>query len=96
MTLRVVALFTALPDKIDEAKQVMTGLVAPTRQEAGCITYDLLQSTTNPAHFSFVEEWQSEADLEAHLKTPHVTAALEKIPELTTGAPDIRRYHQVA
>jgi quinol monooxygenase YgiN len=96
MSLRVVAHITALPDKIEEAKAVLIGLIAPTRQESACITYELLQNNADPAQFTLVEEWESDAALDAHLKTPHLEAALVKMPALVAAPPDIRRYSLVA
>ena len=92
MTLRVVAHVHSRPEKIAETKALLMSLIAPTRKEAGCITYELLQDNADPSRFCFVEEWQSDAALEAHLKSPHIAAAFEKIPLLLTGAPDIGRY----
>ena len=96
MTVRVVAHVTSLPDKIEETKALLMGLIAPTRKEAACITYELLQNNADPAQFTFVEEWESDAGLEEHLKTPHLVAAIAKMPVLMAGPPDIRRYSLVA
>ena len=95
MSLSVVAHITALADKVEEAKALLTSLTGPTRQEAGCIRYELHQNNENPRDLTFIEEWESEADLEAHLKTPHIRAAFEKMPEVVAGSPDIRKYRLV-
>jgi quinol monooxygenase YgiN len=55
----------------------------------------LLQNNEDPAQFTFVEEWESDAALEAHLKTPHLAAAFLKMPALLAAPPDIRRYSLV-
>ena len=96
MSLRVVARITARPDTVAETQALLTGLIAPTRAEDGCISYMLLQNNADLADFTFVEEWESGAALDAHLRTPHLAAALEKIPALLAAAPDIRRYSVVA
>ncbi len=41
-TIRVVARVVALADKVDELKLVLMRLIEPTRQEKGCIIYELL------------------------------------------------------
>jgi len=92
MSLRVVAHLNALPNKIDETKALLLSVLAPTRKEAGCIRYEIYQNNANPQDLTFIEEWASDAALEAHLQTPHITAALAKVPSLLAGAPDIRRY----
>jgi quinol monooxygenase YgiN len=63
----VVATFQARPGKEAELKSVLTNLVAPTRQEAGCLNYDLHASPEDPAKFLFHENWTSRAHLDAHL-----------------------------
>ena len=95
MALRVVARIPAQPDKVDELREVLTGLIAPTRQEAGCILYELLQNNADPTDFTFVEEWESDAALDAHLETDHIRAALARFGDLLSGDPDIRRYSLV-
>lgn len=95
MTLRVVAHATARPDKIPETKALLQSLLGPTRQEAGCIAYEMLQDNANPAQFCFVEEWTNDAALDAHLKAPHIAAAFEKLPLLLEGNPAIGRYSLV-
>ena len=90
--LQVVARFSAHPDKVDELRAVLSALLEPTRQEGGCITYEMLQNRDNPTDFTFIEEWESEAALQAHLATHHVQQALDSLPELIADPPDIRRY----
>lgn len=94
--LRVVARVVALPDKVEEIKSVLIELVEPTRQEAGCIQYDLTQNKEDATDFVFVEEWESEAALEAHMRTPHFNEAVSKLEGLLAMPADIRRYRVVA
>lgn len=89
---RVVARLSSKPDKIEEFKAILLSIIEPTRKEAGCKRYELLQNNADPTDFTFVEEWESGAALDAHMKAPHLTAALGKIGDLIGGAPDIRRY----
>ncbi|MDY6785198.1 MAG: putative quinol monooxygenase [Cyanobacteriota bacterium] len=91
-TLHVVARIVAYPDKIEELKAVLLELLEPTRQEPGCIQYDLLQNKADPTDFTFVERWESEANLEAHLTTEHIKVASQKINGLVAAGPDVRRY----
>lgn len=91
-TVRVVARLTAFPEKVEEARALLTSLLAPTRQEAGCIQYELLQNQADPTDFTFVEEWESHAALDTHLASAHIQAAIARVPELIAEGPDIRRY----
>jgi len=53
---RVVARNVACFGKEDELRTLLRGLIEPTRREPGCVTYELLQNTTDPTDFTFVEE----------------------------------------
>ena len=96
MTLRVIAILTIRPEKVDEAKAFLSSLVEPSRAETGCIRYDLLQNTADATDLTFDEEWESEAAHNAHMETPHVKGALAKFADLSSAPPDIRRYLQIA
>ena len=89
---RVVARVVARPGKIEELRAVLQGLIEPTRRESGCVTYELLQNTADPTDFTFVEEWSSEAELDAHLQSAHLRNARSRLSDLVAAAPDIRRY----
>jgi quinol monooxygenase YgiN len=92
MTIRVVARVVALPDKVNELGAVLLELIAPTRKEVGCIKYELLQNQSDSTDFTFVEEWNSDEDLDAHLQSPHIAKATGQLDGLVVGEPDIRRY----
>jgi quinol monooxygenase YgiN len=94
--LRVVARIIARADKVDELRSLLAGLIEPTRKEAGCISYELLQNNQDPTDLTFVEEWESDAALDAHLETEHIREALRKVPDLVSAEPDIRRYSIVS
>lgn len=91
----VVARISAAPEKLDEVSAILRGLVAPTRAEAGCLQYDLLQSGDSPTDFVFVEQWRSAADLEAHLASEHLRNAQAQLPDLLVEAPDIRTFEKI-
>ncbi|HEV2707196.1 MAG TPA: putative quinol monooxygenase [Pyrinomonadaceae bacterium] len=94
-SLRVVARIKALPDKVNELREVLTGLVAPTRAEEGCVSYELLQNRAEPTDFTFVEEWTSDAALEQHFATEHIQNATARLDGLVAEEPDIRTYSVV-
>jgi quinol monooxygenase YgiN len=49
----------------------LTALIRPTRNEEGCLLYDLHRSTDVPEDFLFYEIWASREAHAAHKKTPH-------------------------
>lgn len=91
-SLRVVARIKAKPEKVGEVRELLRGLIAPTRKESGCFSYELLQNTKDPTDFTFVEEWVSEAALASHAASDHLKAIGPKLHPVVVDAPDIRTY----
>ena len=89
--IRVVAHFKPKPGKLEEAWQLLSGFTAPTRQEKGCVFYDLHENSADPEDLTFIEEWESEADLDAHGESAHIQAGRRRMPELMDVV-DVRRY----
>lgn len=90
--IRVVARLISKPDTVAETQAALEGFVEPTRAEAGCIVYELMQNNADPTDFTFYEEWESDETLDAHLLSPHIAAFGERSADLLAGEPDIRRY----
>ncbi|BAZ69213.1 MAG: antibiotic biosynthesis monooxygenase [Pelatocladus maniniholoensis HA4357-MV3] len=95
-SIRVVARIIAYPEKVEELKAVFLELIEPTRQENGCIKYELLQNQSDPTEFTFVEEWASHEALDAHLASAHIQTAVAKLKDLVASDVDIRRYSLLA
>lgn len=95
-SVRVVATITARPDEADNLKTVLLGLIAPTRAEEGCLSYQLFQNNADESDFVFVEEWASDAAIDEHMTTAHLQDTLSRVQSLLAKAPDIRRYSIIA
>lgn len=67
----VVAKLVVRKDAVDAVKTELLKLIAPTRQEEGCIDYRLHQDNAAPTVFIFYETWDSMTSLERHLTTLH-------------------------
>ena len=91
-TLRVVAHLQARPETATQLRDVLEGLVVPTRQEAGCISYEMLSDVDDPTKFTFVEEWRDAEALEAHFGTDHIQDAISRFPDLLAADLDLRKY----
>lgn len=90
--LRVLALFRAKPDKIDELRETLTAFVGPTVKEKGCVFYQLHQNLAEPTDFIIFEEWESAADLDTHSQSAHIQIGRAKFPDLLAAPADVRRY----
>ena len=80
--LTVIAHMRAAPGKRDELRAALEALVEPTSREKGYVNYDLHQGIEDPDRFFFYENWESDADLDAHLDAPHLRDFAARIPEL--------------
>lgn len=87
--LKVVAVIVAKPGSEDIVRGALADLVEPTREEAGCVSYELYSSAASADTFITVEVWNSQADLEAHMQTPHIARTFEVAGEHLASAPSI-------
>jgi quinol monooxygenase YgiN len=94
--LTAVATMRAKPGKEEELRELLESLIEPTRAEDGCTTYALHRGIQDPALFIFFENWQSQEHLDAHLASPHLQAALPRIPELLDGELNILPLQRLA
>ena len=94
--LTVVASMRARSGKEEELRELLQGVIEPTKQEAGCVNYDLHQSITDSAVFYFYENWESAEHLDAHLQSSHLQHALSRADELLDGTLTIERLQRIA
>ena len=64
--LTVLARFQVKAGQAARFQELCAELIAATRQEQGCVSYELFQDKADGNKFSFIEFWQSQADLDAH------------------------------
>lgn len=83
--LHVVATIPTDPAHCDAVRAGLTELVAATRTEEGCVSYEAFESSAAPGTFVTVEVWRSQADLDAHMSTPHLAQAFETLGGLLAG-----------
>jgi quinol monooxygenase YgiN len=80
--LTLVAKVVAKKESVKPVKNALLKLVAPARQEEGCINYSLHQDNDDPAVFIFYETWQSPALLEQHMNTEGFKAYIKAVDSL--------------
>ncbi len=70
-----------------EIKAVADSLVAASRTDAGCISYDMYESMTTPRQFIIVETWENDSLLGIHSQAPHFekyVPQLQALGKMTT------------
>ncbi|MEA5570601.1 putative quinol monooxygenase [Calothrix sp. UHCC 0171] len=93
---QVLVSVAALPGKEKEVTSLLLQLVGPSRQEEGCIRYELLQNHVEPTEFVFIEEWESEVALMGHIDSIHVQEIFRELGNLLATPPVIHRYQVLA
>jgi quinol monooxygenase YgiN len=93
--LTLVVTFQARPGKESELCEMLTGLLVPTRKEAGCINYDLHVAADDSAKFLFYENWTSRAHHDAHGRTPHIQNLRARLDEVCAEPPQLVFWEQI-
>ncbi|MEW6139475.1 MAG: putative quinol monooxygenase [Thermodesulfobacteriota bacterium] len=92
----VLARFRAKPGMEDRVREAVMALVGPTRQEAGCINYDLHRSLDDRATLFLYENWVSKEDLDEHLQMPYLKDFLGKADELLAEPVNITLWEMIS
>lgn len=95
MKVTVIAYHRAKPVKEQAMREALLAVCGPTRAEKGCINYDLHVSTDDPGLLVLHENWDSKADLDAHLASPHIDAFRAIAPDLLAEPPNITLWTEV-
>lgn len=92
----VLAMVKAKEGLEETVMQECLSLVDPTRKEAGCINYDLHQSTDDKSLFMFYENWKTMEDLEKHRETPHLKTFKQKIGALVAKPIEVTLFSMIS
>lgn len=93
---KIIARISAKPEAAPQLRQILSGLVAPSRAENGCLGYELFQDAETPQDFVTLESWRDLPAVAAHMTTPHVTSAITRAADLFDQPPLIHRFEQLA
>jgi quinol monooxygenase YgiN len=94
--LSVIAYITAKAGHQDEVRDALLYLVTQTRNEKGCVNYDLHQSQENASEFAIYENWETATDLDAHAKSAHLLAFIRVAGHLLERPAVIRKWSMVS
>lgn len=70
--LPMIVKFEVKKDKIEFVKKELLSILEPTRQEQGCLRYDLHQDIEDPSIFMFYEVWETTEAWKAHDSKKHI------------------------
>lgn len=88
--IQVVTLAEIIPRHETDALATLRQLACLTRQEEGCLRYDLYRDSTNPMRVNSLEVWSDEETLNRHLASPHLKSAVMALIGKLAGIPQYR------
>ena len=85
----LVARLKVKDEAVAEAKELALGITADSRNESGCINYDVHQAIDDPAVFVWHETWKNKAALDEHFEKPYFKVFFARAGELAAEPPQI-------
>lgn len=82
-------------DKIEQAKAAALKIVADSRNEAGCINYDIHQSVEDETVFFWHETWANKAAIDEHFATPFFQEFFAVVGEVAAEPPQINLTRKI-
>lgn len=82
MSIHVFATVTPQAEHLAAAEQILREAVAQSRQEPGCLRYDLFKTVQGAPAFQFFETYVDQAALAAHAQSAHFQTLKDKITPL--------------
>ena len=79
-------------DKMDALRPTAEATLLATRKEKGCIVYSYAFDVLDKGLLRIYEEWESLANLQEHLKQPHMGPWRAKLAEIGASDRNIKRF----
>lgn len=91
MELYIFGRFHASAGNEQALADAVTAVVAPTRQEAGCLSIHAFRSIRDPRLFYIHSHWTSEEAFEMHATLPHTVRFIDCVETLIDHPLDVAR-----
>ena len=85
VTLRMVV----KPERRSDLLELMRGILEPARVERGCLSYHLYEDVENRNAFILQEEWETQQDLECHIRADN-ERRMFALMDLLNEQPELR------
>lgn len=93
--IRIIAEHIIKKECIEQYHQLAEELVEKSRQEAGCVSYELEQSREDERVHAFVEVWAGQEAIDSHNDTEHFKRIIPQLGQLFDGPESVKTYHKV-
>ena len=95
MELFIFARFHARPGNENALAEALRDVVAPTREEPGCLGIDAFRSTGDRRLFYIHSRWKDEAAFDTHAGLPHTVRFIAHVTPLIDHPLDVARTEQI-
>lgn len=79
----------------DKFIELTKELIEKSRQEDGCISYNLCQDINNPSILTFIEEWKDKEAIKVHNNTEHFTRIVPLLADFRVGNSEVNLYQEL-
>jgi quinol monooxygenase YgiN len=95
MELFIFARFHARPGDEAAVADALHDILAPSREEPGCLSIHAFRSTRDPRVFYIHSRWKDEAAFDHHAGLPHTVRFVERVKLLIDHPLDVTRARQI-
>jgi quinol monooxygenase YgiN len=95
MALFIFARFHARPGNADAVAEALRDVLAPSRDEPGCLSVHAFRSISDTRLFYVHSRWEDEAAFERHAGLPHTVRFLARVEPLIDHPLDVTRAEQI-
>lgn len=92
----LIARLKVKPDMIEKAKAAALAIVQLSRNEVGCVNYDIHQSIEDETVFLWHETWINKAAVEQHFATPFFQEFFKVVEEVAAEPPQINLTRMIS
>jgi quinol monooxygenase YgiN len=96
MELFIFARFHARKGQENAVAQALREVVAPSREEAGCLSICAFRSVRDTGLFYIHSRWTDEAAFDFHATLPHTVRFVERVEPLIDHPLDVTRAELIA
>ena len=82
--------------KVEQAKAAALAIVAESRQESGCLNYDIHQTIDDETVFFWHETWVNKAALDEHFAKPFFAEFFAVVGEVAAEPPQINLTRMIS
>jgi len=95
MAVFIFARFRARPGHEGAVAETLRDVLAPSREEPGCLSIHAFRSIRDPQLFYIHSRWKDEAAFEDHAGLPHTVRFVERVQLLIDHPLDVTRAERI-